>query len=170
MSARFPKTARAAMIAAVALVSIAAGSGCLGPDKVVIDPSHDARMLMMTGDYEAAIATLDDVIRENPGDAEAYAERGQAHVEQGDLDGAIADFGASIRLEPGATTYLSRALAYQQKGELDRAITDCTAALDRNPDYASALRTRADLYSQQAKPDQAAADMAALEGLDKKVR
>ncbi len=170
MSARFPKTARAAMIAAGTLISMVAGSGCLGPDKVVIDPGHEARTLMMAGQYDEAVATLDDVIRENPEDAAAYAERGQAHVEQGDLDRAIADFDESIRLEPGATTYLSRALAYQQKGELDPAIADCTAALRRNPDYASAYRTRADLYTQQGHPDQAAADMAMLEGLDKKVR
>jgi tetratricopeptide (TPR) repeat protein len=54
----------------------------------------------MQGNYERAIADLNEAIRLDPKSAVAYNNRGSAYAFQGDIDRAIADFSASIRLEP----------------------------------------------------------------------
>jgi len=67
-------------------------------------------------------------------DDRAYADyfygRGVAYQGKGDLDRAIADFTAAIRLQPRyAIAYASRGSAYEAKGECDRAAADYSEAI-----------------------------------------
>jgi Flp pilus assembly protein TadD len=74
----------------------------------------------------------------SPHDAKAYAERGAAHLNKGDIDQAIADYTEAIRLDPyDAEAYNGRGFAYGSKGEYDRAIADYTEAIRLNPNYAN---------------------------------
>ena len=62
---------------------------------------------------------------------------------KGDIDHAIANYSAAIKLEPDfAWAYYDRGLAYYAQGEYDRAITDNDAALRLRPDDSSALNNR----------------------------
>jgi tetratricopeptide (TPR) repeat protein len=64
------------------------------------------------GDYDRAIADLDQVIRLNPKNTYAYTDRGLAYGEKSNYDRAIADFDQAIRLNPEATkAYIVRGLA-----------------------------------------------------------
>ena len=55
--------------------------------------------------------------------AVAYNNRGNFLRDRGELDRAIADFDAAVRLEPkSADTYINRGIARYRRGDLDRAM------------------------------------------------
>jgi tetratricopeptide (TPR) repeat protein len=61
----------------------------------------------------------------DPFTAVAYTNRGLVRHQQNDLDGAIADFNAAIRISPGlAEAYLGRGVAYRLKGDREQALAD----------------------------------------------
>ena len=53
--------------------------------------------------------------------------------QKGDLDGAIADYGKLIEINPSADNYAARASARRQKGDLDGAIADCDKVIEIDP-------------------------------------
>ena len=57
----------------------------------------------------------------NPNSAEAYFHRGNAKLRNGDLDGALADYGEAIRLKPDMhKVFANRGYVKQAKGDLER--------------------------------------------------
>jgi Tfp pilus assembly protein PilF len=82
------------------------------------------------GDYDSAIAALDQAIRVDPRFAPAYRARGFAHVKKNDNDKAIADFTEAIRLKPNdEDAYRCRGRAYEQSGDPRHALYDYYRAL-----------------------------------------
>jgi hypothetical protein len=72
------------------------------------------------------------LIESDPGNAEAYLDRGGVYAMQGDRDRALEDFNRAVELEPRAfAAYLSRGNIYKAKGDPDKAIQ---AALSKNVD------------------------------------
>lgn len=88
--------------------------------------------------------------------AKAHIDRGQSLASKGDVDGALAEFGQAIRLDPkNAQAFGLRALAYASRNERDKAINDWTSAIAMatvdpgrltNLDLFVAYRNRAVLY------------------------
>ena len=79
----------------------------------------DARgYLRHTGEYDLAIADLNEAIRLDPKDAAVYANRGGVYAMKGDFDAAIADCTEAIRLDPkNAKAYNTRGWAHwRQEG------------------------------------------------------
>jgi tetratricopeptide (TPR) repeat protein len=73
----------------------------------------------------------------------ALNNRGNTKQEEGDLDGAIADFTAAIELEPSAIApRYNRGNARSIAGDLDGAIDDYTSAIEADPDFAPAYQRR----------------------------
>ena len=65
----------------------------------------------------------------------AFSRRGDAHHALGNLDAALADYSAAIRLKPDDTgAMLRRALIYETKAMLDRAISDYRRVTELDPD------------------------------------
>ena len=95
--------------------------------------------------------------------AVAYNNRGNFLRDRGELDRAIADFDAAVRLEPkSADTYINRGIARYRRGDLDRAIADYDEAIRIDPedayaynDRGLALRAKGDLDRAIADHDQA---------------
>jgi tetratricopeptide (TPR) repeat protein len=95
--------------------------------------------------------------------AVAYNNRGNALRDRGDLDRAVADFNAAIRLNPmSADSYINRGIAWYRSGNLDRAIADYGEAIRLDPndayaynDRALALRAKGDLDAAIADHDHA---------------
>ena len=89
-------------------------------------------------------------------------------------DQAIADFTASIRLDPDFNdAFASRGVAYDQKGLYDRAIADYTHAIDAaapavaaSPDFAKTYFNRGAAYEHRRLYREAAADYRAALKID----
>jgi tetratricopeptide (TPR) repeat protein len=87
------------------------------------------------GDYERAIADLNDAARLQPDSAKAYSSRGRAYLMKGDYSRAAADFGETIRAAPKEQElYHRRGLAHARMGERSKAIADFRKALETGLD------------------------------------
>jgi len=88
-----------------------------------------------------------------------YQMRAFAYVGKGDLDSAIADFGAAIRGMPDNDwAYQCRGAVYGEKGNLDQAIADFDTALRIKPNSASSYYYRSLAYLGKGNFDLAFAD------------
>ncbi len=90
----------------------------------------------------------------------ALHNRAVSRAQQGDLDGALADFNRSLMLNPGL------AVAYRNRGELlaatsrtDEAIADYTTALAQLPQDADLHAMRGEAYHRLGLYDEAIADL-----------
>jgi tetratricopeptide (TPR) repeat protein len=82
-----------------------------------------------------------------PGNAEAYYNRGFERLEIGDYAGAMADYDASVALNPDrATSYNNRGLAKYHMGNVPGAIADYTKAIELDPDEPVTYFNRAVAY------------------------
>ncbi|MFX5688977.1 tetratricopeptide repeat protein, partial [Acinetobacter baumannii] len=72
--------------------------------------------------------------RLKPKFAAAFANRGDAWRQRGDIERAIMDLSEALRLDPAATpAYVSRGLAFEAKGDIEQARCDFSTALSRTP-------------------------------------
>jgi len=73
----------------------------------------------------------------------AFYDRGNAYVQKGELDRAIADYDQAIRHNPGMSiAFSNRGNVYERKREFARAAADYDEAIRLNPKYAIALQNR----------------------------
>ena len=80
---------------------------------------------------------------ENARDPATWVIKGISKAEQGDLDGAVADFGRAIELDPGyALAYLNRGNARSFQGNSEAAIIDFDRAVALDPGNAEAFYNR----------------------------
>ncbi len=96
------------------------------------------------------VVTLDEapayyagLINSGQNKAWAYNLRGCAWREKGDLDQALADFGAALQLQPSAVVYDNRAGVWQDKKDYAKAIADYTQALRSDPTFAQTYNNAA---------------------------
>lgn len=88
----------------------------------------------------------------------AYFNRANALDDKGDLDAAIADYTASIKLKGDyVDSYLNRGLSYAEKKDYDSAIADFNRALALKPDAARILYARSRAYENKGDLQQALA-------------
>jgi tetratricopeptide (TPR) repeat protein len=83
----------------------------------------------MNGDFDNAIADLNESIRLNRQMSDAFYWQGKSYNAKGQFQMAIPDFTEAIRLDPEHDDYTDRAFAYIGLGEYDTAIADCTEAI-----------------------------------------
>lgn len=82
-------------------------------------------------------------------DAKTLLARGDEFNIKGDLDRAIADYDAALKVDPAFAEALnSRGMAWRAKGDRRRALTDFNAALKLKPDYEAARANRKSLFSE----------------------
>jgi len=85
-------------------------------------------------DWDAIILRCDDLIAQNRANSKTFVERGNAYLNKGDDDRAIADYDNAISLDPDcAEAYGRRGDAHFNQREYERAIADYDAALRRDP-------------------------------------
>lgn len=117
------------------------------------------RLALELGDWDHAIADLDQAILLAPGDPRAHHFRGKARAGRKELDAAIADYNEAIRLDPKrALTYRDRGLAWDTKRYFDRAIADLNEAVRLDPGNVALLMTRGKVCSSRGRHNQAMAD------------
>jgi tetratricopeptide (TPR) repeat protein len=75
-----------------------------------------------------------------------YNSRGNAWINKGDYDKAIADLTKAIEIDPKyANSYYTRGIAWEKKGNSNRAIVDYSKATEINPKHANLPRCIQDL-------------------------
>jgi tetratricopeptide (TPR) repeat protein len=127
------------------------------------------REYSVKGVYDKAIADLDEALRLDPGDAEAYSQRAYAYWSAEDHEKPIADYSEALRLNPkDRQAHYSRGQLYWYKQNYDRAIADYTAAIKLGPETSSMVMERGEIYRDKKKYPLALADVNAAIRLDPK--
>lgn len=89
--------------------------------------------LQGAGDLAAAIAAYTKAIQLDAKYADAYNNRGVAHLEQKDYAAAAEDFSRSIELMPSDAAYNNRGNIYFSQQKIEEAIADFSAGLKLKP-------------------------------------
>lgn len=99
------------------------------------------------------------VINTYADDATEYFNRGSAKQAKGDLDGAIADYGKAIKLNPHyVKAYSHRAVAELLAHDLKDALNDCNRVIEIQPDNAAQYAFRGLVEQTKGDLDGALAD------------
>src|SRR5271156_2914199 len=97
----------------------------------------------------------------------AYLNRGNALVENGQIDTAILDYDQSLKNNPlSAEAFARRGIALEEKSEFDRATGDCDNALKLDPKNAKAFVCRGYSHSHKKEFDGAIEDFTQAIKLD----
>lgn len=115
--------------------------------------------------YDEAIEVWDKVIAEDPENAGAFNNRGNAKDKKGEHQAAILDYTEAIRLyeKEGdkvglARAYTNRAIAKNDMGDYEGAIEDSTKAISLQPGFANAYNIHGVAKSNKGKYDSAIND------------
>jgi tetratricopeptide (TPR) repeat protein len=104
-----------------------------------------------------------------PQDAEGFVNRGSARGFNGDVNGAIADFGRAIELDPKLTSaFYDRGIARLQKSDSDGAIADLNRAIELSPKTGDYYNDRGLAKLRKSDNDGAIADLTRAIELDPK--
>jgi len=125
--------------------------------------SEQLVMLAVTGrkqvqqkKYDEALLTLSKALAMNPTArqaAEIYGERGGVYVEKGELDKAMSDAEAAVRLAPNYFRgYQVRGRIYRHRKQLDRALQEFGRALQLAPQFAQLYNNRGNVFTDKGQP------------------
>ncbi|MHC1782068.1 MAG: tetratricopeptide repeat protein [Anaerolineaceae bacterium] len=93
--------------------------------------------------YAAAIRECSKAIGLAPQFSQAYGLRGDAYLQQGNLEDAILDYTEAIRLKPHyPIAYCARGSAYLELANYEYAIRDCNNAILLDPQLSWAYTIR----------------------------
>jgi len=108
-------------------------AGKLDPENTLV-AYNIARIQESTGSTNDLISTYTVIIKNAPEFAEAYAKRGIAKMQIGDLNGALADYDSAIYFSPDdALLWLNRGIIRLKLKEYHKAYSDLNKSLDLNP-------------------------------------
>lgn len=82
---------------------------------------------------DAAMGDLNEAIRLDPSDAQAWNTRGIVYLKKHDFGRAVDDYTAAIGLLPSPVIYENRGYAFEAQSLVEQAIADFRIALDGDP-------------------------------------
>jgi tetratricopeptide (TPR) repeat protein len=137
------------MRASEALVACAITVGSLAYDQAVARDATWRQCELARRKPDRSIAACSKILAQPSARAHAAAfhNRGIAYAAKGDLDRALSDISAGIRLDPRrAYRWQERGEIYTRRGDYDRAIADLTEAIRIDPTRAFRFHARATAY------------------------
>lgn len=135
-----------------------AGPSVIGPYLQFFDGSY--RLSSLTPSAVSAQLEL----------ANAFYYRALAYEAKKELENAVADFSAALRLEPDSTmTLRARGVDYVQNGSYERALADFDEVLRRQPEDASTYANRAEVCRLMRRWDAAMESVSKALELDPKL-
>jgi tetratricopeptide (TPR) repeat protein len=149
------KTPEEALAGCTALID----GGKLSKDKLATAYTNRCLVRTQNRENDPAIADCTQAIAIEPGNAFAYAQRGEAYCQKGDIERCVADFDEAMRIDPDdpSFTYL-RGMARADAGDADGAIADLTKAIEKDPGSVPAYVRRGRIYEDEGDKARAAAD------------
>jgi tetratricopeptide (TPR) repeat protein len=134
------------------------------PKKTWLQSSFCAGLLLILGllswqracAYESEETLWSDTLAKNPNCWLAYNNLGNAFLQKGQMDDAMAQFQEAIKINPGydaSRVNLGNALV--KKGQVDDAIAQYQQVLESNPDYAAARDSLGTALFQKGQVDDA---------------
>jgi tetratricopeptide (TPR) repeat protein len=144
------KTQDEALAGCTALID----GGKLSKDKLASAYANRCLVHAQRKANDLAIADCTQAIAIEPGNAFAYAQRGEAYCGKGDIKRCVADFDEAMRIDPNDTSFVFlRGMARADQGDTDGAITDLTKAIEQDPGTVAAYVRRGRIY--EAEGDKA---------------
>jgi tetratricopeptide (TPR) repeat protein len=119
------------------------------------------------GNFDPAMADLNEALRLEPNNANARALRAAGYIGKGDYDRALADLKEARRLD--SKSYLTAnvfGVYHNAKGEYDRALAELNEAIQLNPNGMYAFKNRGISYEHKGEHDKALADFRKALGFD----
>ena len=118
-----------------------------------------ARVFVIKGEFDRAIADLSQAIQKGPKNYGTWFDRAVVHFKKGDYDRAIADFTEVLRLRPAhVSAYTGRGEAYGQKQEYARAVADYDESIRLSSGPLAPYYQRGFAHEQMGQRDKAIAD------------
>ena len=122
---------------------------------------HRGNIRRQLGEYAGAIEDYDRAIRLDGKSADAYFQRGKAHLLAGNAEQAEADLRHIARLSPKLEAALYNTYCWELAlaGRTREALVQCERSLKARPGRANTLDSRAFVYWQQGRVEEARADL-----------
>lgn len=150
-------SARLADLQAFALTSLTSHAfDCLGQRSPKDGPERYFRRVIFTCSRSIG---LENVLGKSANLASYHLNRAAAYTGIKNLDAALADYDAVIKLDPGkVAAYLGRAILREQKSDFGGAVADCTEHIKRQPKSLECHLTRGYAYNKLGRTADAIAD------------
>lgn len=114
-----------------------------------------------------AFRDFDEAVRLDPGNVEAFYQRGYLHSGTDDPEAAIRDYSAAIRLDPSFILALNnRCWVFNTMRQPEKALPDCNEAIRQAPDAAFLYDSRAFAYWLKNEQDNARQDLERARKID----
>ncbi|MGE0433707.1 MAG: tetratricopeptide repeat protein, partial [Planctomycetota bacterium] len=121
---------------------------------------NKANCLRILGRRDQQLATLNEYLADHGGDWSALFQRGNAYMDNGDNEMAIADYSSVVRLKPDhAEAWVNRASLRFKARDFHGALQDATRATEANPNLWQAWANLAGAQSNTGSPDRAVESM-----------
>jgi tetratricopeptide (TPR) repeat protein len=124
-----------------------------------VPPLQRGRRAFLQRDHARALFYLNEAIRLEPENADAYSLRGLAHAARGESDAAKSDFDEAIRLNPeDVKAYLERARVLAAQKNHRAAAADYSKCIELDPVEPEHFTARAGVYEKLREGKKAEAD------------
>ena len=134
-------------------------AGKLSKDKLATAYTNRCLVHTQRNESDLAIADCTQSIAIDPGNAFAYAQRGDAYCHNGDIDRCVADYDQAMRIAPDDAAFpFLRGVARGDRGDADGAIADFTKAIELDPEVSAAYTRRGRAYEAKGDSECAEAD------------
>jgi tetratricopeptide (TPR) repeat protein len=118
--------------------------------------------------WHDSISLWTHVLKIDPRIAIAYLDRGQAYIDAGELDKALADLGKLEELEPeNLKIYNNRGVIHFKRGEYDKALNEFNRCIALNPRFQLGYLNRAILWGHFREFEKSVRDLTAAIEINK---
>jgi tetratricopeptide (TPR) repeat protein len=153
----------------VAVLILATGAGPFAQVTAAEKTAGDISRLLAQGrlevrqrKYDQVIQTFSGALQMNPDPktaAEIYGERGGVYADKGELDKAMADGEAAVRVAPNYFRgYQVCGRVHRRRKEFDRALVDFDKAMKLAPDFVQLYINRGNVFSDMGREERAIQD------------
>jgi hypothetical protein len=118
------------------------------------------------GDLNDALEDYNKVILLDPGNDDAFFNRGKIYASLGNFQSAITNYSKSIQINPKDDAYNNRGWVYYRSGDMKSAILDYDKAISLNPKFIKPYFNRALIEAESGNYTEAISDYSKILKID----